>query len=113
MRIKTPIRKKRIIFLRTDSNRKRFKKKWRSPKGGHNKKRLNKQGHQAKPAIGYRNPIELRGLNKDNLLPILIYNHNDLKKVDKSKHAISIAKTVGIRKKLIILEHAKKMNIKI
>ena len=113
MRVKTPIRKKRITFLRSDSNKKTFNKKWRKPRGVHNKRRLHKQGHQKRPVIGFGNPKELRGLNKDNLLPITIKNVNDFKKIDKVKNAILVSKTVGIRKKLIIIEEAKKLGIKI
>ena len=114
MRIKTTTtRKKRVTFLRTDSNKKVFNKKWRRPKGVHNKRRLHKQGHQKRPVIGFRNPFNLRGLNKDNLLPITVNNLADLKKIDKTKHVALISKTVGTKKKLMIIEEAKKLNIKI
>jgi large subunit ribosomal protein L32e len=113
MRQKIPNRKKRIIFLRRNFNKKRFKKKWRDPRGMHNKRRLNKQGHQKRPTIGFKNPVSVRGLNKDNMLLIVIKNIKDLKNLDKSKQVALIAKTVGTKKRIMILEEAKKLGIKI
>lgn len=60
MNNKNVIRKKKPKFIRQDTNRaKKFKIKWRKPKGMHSKLRLNKKGHQKSPSQGYRAPKKL------------------------------------------------------
>ena len=113
MRIKSPIRKKRVTFLRRNSNKKTFNKKWRSPRGIHNKRRLHKQGHQKRPVIGFGNPKELRYLTKEGLLPVIISNVQDLGAVDKSKEVVLLSKRLGIKKKIILIEEAKKLGIEL
>lgn len=113
MRIKSPIRKKRVTFLRRNSNKKTFNKKWRSPKGIHNKRRLHKQGHQKRPVIGFGSPKELKYLTKEGLLPIIISNIKDLKEMDKIKEVALLSKKLGIKKKIILVEEAKKLGIEI
>ncbi len=99
--------KKKPNFIRGDSNRKKQFKSWRKPRGIHNKLRLNKKGHQKKPAIGYGSPKKLRGKGKNDLIPVVILNANELEKIDKSKNSITIGKNLGLRKKLDILTKIK------
>jgi hypothetical protein len=62
--------------------------------------------------VGYGSPKEVRGLNKDGFLEIIVSNIQDLKSVGKGQIAL-IARTVGAKKRLSILEEAKKSKIAI
>ncbi len=105
--------KKPKKFLRSDSNRINFKNKWRKPRGLHNKRRLNKAGHQKNPSQGYRSPVWVRGLHKSGLELITIYNKKDLQEVNPEKQIVEIASTVGLKKKFDILEECKSKSIKV
>jgi len=103
-------------FARRDSSRflklgKRKKVKvWRKAKGRDNKIRLNRFGYPTSPRVGHRSPNKESG-KIDNLIPILVYNTNDLKKIDKASAAI-IAK-VGAKKKLEIIKKAEEMKVRV
>ena len=107
--LRKKIKSKKPKFARTDSNKYKFKNKWRKPRGLHNKLRLNKKGHIKKPSKGYRSPKEVRGLTKDGLRPMIVSNVNEIKK----DISIIISKKVGNKKKLHILEKAKDLNIRV
>lgn len=100
-------------FLRTDSNRKKYKNKWRKPRGLHNKRRLGFRGHQKNPSAGYRSPVEVRGLNKQGLKEIIVSNLSDIKNIDGKGTIIIISKSVGLRKRLEILNELKNTNLQV
>lgn len=101
---KMPTKKKKPKFIRTDSNKKKFNKKWRKPRGLHNKIRLAKKGHQSRPAIGYRSPKKIRNLHKSGLKPVIITNLNKLTNLDTKTQGIILSSSLGQRKKIQILE---------
>jgi large subunit ribosomal protein L32e len=108
------IKKKTPDFIRTAGKSKvRLKKSgWRRPKGITNKMRLQEHGHRAIVKKGYGTPSEIRGIGKDGRTQILVTNINDLKKVGKNDKAI-IASTLGLKKKIQIIEEAKKLKVEI
>jgi hypothetical protein len=57
---------------------------------------------------GYRGPKAARGLHPSGYEEVLVYNVDDLKKVDPKTQAIRIAHTVGKKKRAQILTEAKK-----
>ena len=67
LEIRKKLKAKKPTFIRTDSNRKKYKNNWRKPRGLHNKRRLNVKGHQKNPSHGYRSPVEVRGLHTSGL----------------------------------------------
>lgn len=81
--------------------RRRKKQKYRRPGGGDNKIRLNRAGRVRKVKIGFRNENSQRGLIQGKK-PIMIYNINDLKKIEKS--FIGIIGKIGNKNKKIIAE---------
>jgi large subunit ribosomal protein L32e len=111
--IKNEMKKKKPDFVRTDSNKKRFKNKWRKPRGLHNKRRLKKKGHQKNPSIGYKSPTLVRGLHKSGLELIQVSNIQDLSKIKGENQAALLSSTLGNRKRLQILEICKKENIQV
>lgn len=60
---------------------------------------------------GYRGPKAARGLHPSGYQEILVYNVEDLKKVDSKTQAIRIAHTVGKKKRAQILTEARKKRI--
>ncbi len=104
-------------FLRKDSHKmsklgkgRKNKQIWRRPKGRDNKMRERKKGHPASVSLGFRTEKENRNkINGKN--PIMIYKIEDLKKIGKED--IAILGKMGKRKKIQIMEEAKKSKIKI
>lgn len=83
---------------------------WRRPKGRDNKMRERKKGHPASVSLGFRTEKENRNKIKGKN-PIMIYKIEDLKKIGKED--IAILGKIGKRKKIQIMEEAKKSKIKI
>ncbi|UXD21149.1 50S ribosomal protein L32 [Ignicoccus pacificus DSM 13166] len=87
--------------------------KWRKPKGNDNKSRLQLKGYPPIVKIGYRTPKEVRGLHPSGLEPVIVHNVKELEKVDKEKHIVYIASSVGKRKRALILKRAKELGIRV
>ena len=96
-------------LLRLGKKRRKLKK-WRRPRGTHNKLRLKRVGHPALPTVGHRSPRKESG-KISGLIPKLVHNVNELSKLDKN--SIAIIARVGARKKLEIIKKAEEMKIKI
>jgi len=106
-------KKKKPVFNRTDFNKKKFKNKWRKPRGIHNKIRIGFKGHQKKPGVGYRNPKNIRNKNKKGLEIKRVNNLNELKIINKYEEAIVLNSSIGLKKRLDILKEAKKLKINV
>lgn len=113
LEIRKKVKDKKPKFARSDSNRLKFKSKWRKPRGLHNKRRLKFAGHQKNPSQGYRSPKEVRGLHKTGLELITIYNLNDLQKIKPTEQFVQLSSKIGIKNKLKILEKCKAKQIKV
>jgi len=100
-------------FIRQDGTKVKFKNKWRSPQGLHNKRRLNKAGHQRNPSSGYSSPRDVKYLTKEGYKRILVNTFTDLEKVDKAKDIIVLSSKLGLKKKIAITEKAIAMGFKI
>ena len=111
IKIKTQIRKTRPRFMRSGAvHIKRVSRTgYRKPKGLHNKMGLGNRGHRAKISSGYAYPKALRGSNRDGLKIVTVYNESELQNYDPKEHAIIVAASVGMKKKLPLfkacLEH--------
>ncbi len=114
LRLRFKLKRKKPDFLRTEAHRhKRLGEKWRRPKGRHNKMRLKWKEKPAVVEIGYRSPKAVRGLHPSGYEDVLVYNINDLEKLNPEKQAARIASTVGKRKKIEIIKRARELGIKI
>ena len=101
-------------FVREESWRyKRVKEAWRSPRGKTSRVRRSKKGWPPVVKIGYSRPRTIRGLHPSGLRDILVWRPSDLKKIDPNTQVARIAHTVGERKRVLILEEAKKSSIRI
>ena len=112
LKLRKVIKSKKPNFVRQDSVLKGIANKWRKPKGLQSKLRLKKAGHMKTPSPGYRSPKKVRFLDPNGLTPILIKNIHDLDKIKENNSAI-LSSTLGLRKKLQILEKIKESKIKL
>jgi large subunit ribosomal protein L32e len=90
---------------------KRVKDRWRKPRGTHNKKRMKFAWTGALPGIGYKNPEALRGLLPNGTKEVLVHNVQELEGL--SGVTVRIASAVGARKRKLIEEKAKSMDLRV
>jgi len=93
---------------------KSVKARWRKPRGTHNKKRMKFKWAGASPRIGYRNPVEMRGIHPTGAREALVHNLAELDALKGVKGVlVRIASAVGARKRALMAEKAKAMNLRI
>jgi large subunit ribosomal protein L32e len=61
---------------------------------------------------GYSSPKAIRGVHPSGFREVLVHNPKDLEKVTAGE-AVRIAHTVGLRKKLAILQKADELNLRV
>ncbi|MCD6381221.1 MAG: 50S ribosomal protein L32e [Candidatus Odinarchaeota archaeon] len=114
LRLRESIKKKRPKFIRQESWRYvRIDKSWRRPKGIDNKVREKRKGYIKMPSVGYRGPKKVRGLHPSGLEEVIVHNVKELSGLDPSVHAVRIAHTVGRKKRLMIVEKAEELKLKV
>ncbi|USS40862.1 50S ribosomal protein L32e [Thermococcus aggregans] len=116
LRIRARLKKKKPKFLRQEWWRfPKFKNdpKWRRPKGTDSKMRLKLKGKARSPSIGWSSPKAVRGLHPSGYEEVLVHNVKELEAIDPTRQAARIARTVGKRKRLMIIERAKELGIKV
>ncbi len=114
LELRKAIKARKPEFKRQDSNkRKEVSDSWRRPKGIQSKMRLRKKGHPRAVEKGWRSPKDVRGLSKDGLRQILVTNAAQISVLDSKNDGAIIAKGVGLRKRLMIIEEAGKKGIKL
>lgn len=101
-------------FAREESWRyKRVKEAWRSPRGKTSRVRRSKKGWPPVVKIGYSRARTIRGMHPSGLREVLVWRPDDLKSIDPKVQVARIAHTVGENKRVLIVEEAKKANIRI
>jgi len=99
-------------FRRQESWRyKRVKESWRKPSGIDNKMRKKVKGWPKSPGSGYRGPKGSRGLHPSGFMEVMIHNIDDLDKVKKESEAVRIARSVGNKNRIEILNKARDMGV--
>jgi len=105
---------RRPRFVRQESWRyDRLAENWRKPKGKDNKMRRQVSGVPQIVKVGYRGPKHARGLHPSGYTDNIVFNVNDLNKLDPKKDAARLAHAVGARKRKEIISQATNMQIKI
>jgi len=101
-------------FVREESWRyKRVKGSWRSPRGKTSRVRRSKKGWPAVVKVGYGKAKHMKGIHPSGLREVIVQRAQDLAKVNPETQAVRIAHTVGENKRALILDEAKKLNIKV
>jgi len=105
-------KRKKPKFRRQESWRyKRLKERWRRPRGLDNKIRRKVKGWPSAPSVGYRGLKISRGLHPSGFKEVRVFNVDDLNKVNPDIEAVRIAHTVGVRKRIEIINRAKEMGV--
>jgi large subunit ribosomal protein L32e len=114
LQVRERARNKKPKFVRAESWKyDRFSLSWRKPRGLDNKIRRKIKGWPPGPSMGYKGPKVARFLHPSGYKEAIVYNVADLAEIDANTHAVRIAHTVGKRKRTLIIEEAKKLNLKI
>lgn len=101
-------------FVRQESWRyDRLSESWRRPKGKDNKMRLQVSGVPPLVKVGYRGPKVSRGLHPSGYTDNLVFNVNDLARLDPKVDAARMAHAVGKRKRIEIIAKAAERGIKV
>ena len=101
-------------FVRQESWRyDRLSESWRRPKGKDNKMRLQVSGVPRLVKVGYRGPKVSRGLHPSGYTDNLVFNRNDLMRLDPKKDAARMGHAVGKRKRIEIIAKASELGIKV
>lgn len=114
LELRKKIKKKKPSFVRQDAHKKpRLEKKWRKPKGIHSKMRLKLRGYRRSVSVGYGSPKKVRGLHNSGLKSIMINSIKDIEKLDSKKECAAIAKTIGMKKRILLINKAKAVGVRI
>ena len=110
--LREKVKSKKPDFVRQESWRYvRVKESWRKPRGMDSKMRLQKKGWPAIVKVGYRGPAVARGLHPSGFREVLVHNVEELERLNPATDAARIARTVGLKKRLEIMERARELGI--
>jgi len=110
--LREKVKAKKPDFVRQESWRYvRVKESWRKPRGMDSKMRLQKKGWPPIVKVGYRGPSKARGLHPSGFQEVLVHNVEELEQLNPATQAARIARTVGLKKKLEIMERARELGI--
>lgn len=84
----------------------RVKKRWRAQRGIHSGHRQMHRGKPAQPTPGFGVPKAVWGLHISGLQPVLVHTLSQLETIDVQTQGIVIGSTVGMKKKMQILDMA-------
>lgn len=111
LRVRQVLKNKRPDFIRQESWKfKKLSPSWRRPKGIDSKMRTKEHGWPKSAEVGYRSPKKVRGFHPSGFEEVMVYNVNDLVKVDSGK-VVRIGHTVGTKKRLEIVGKAKELKL--
>jgi large subunit ribosomal protein L32e len=114
MALKKRMSQKRPKFVKMESWRHvRLKDHWRQPKGVDNHMRLNLKGWPKSVNVGYRSPKAVRGIHPSGKEEVPVYNVGDLSIVDPETQVARIGGSVGLRKRVKIVQEAELRGIRI
>ena len=101
-------------FTQQDTHKKaKLKEAWKRPRGIDSKLRLHLRGHKKEPSKGYRSPAAVRGLTDKGLQPRVIHDPTVIPSLQAKTSGIIIGKSVGMKKRLDIIEAAIRKKITI
>jgi large subunit ribosomal protein L32e len=101
-------------FVRQESWRYvRIHPEWRKPKGVDNKVRRQDKGWPALVRVGYRGPVESRGLHPSGHFEAMVHRVEDLEGLVPGRDVARMGGTVGAKKREQILARATELGIRV
>src|SRR3989338_1652685 len=99
LELRKKIKSKKPVFIRQNyEKRKRLHHKvWRKPKGLHSKMRHHIRGRRKSPSVGYKSPVEAKGLHPSGMKQAVVHNLSEMP--PSNEYGIIISGNVGKRKK--------------
>ncbi|MFA6088972.1 MAG: eL32 family ribosomal protein [Candidatus Woesearchaeota archaeon] len=114
LKARKTIKSKKPKFVRTDIHKNiGLEAKWRKPSGWQNKVRLQKRGKLRRVEVGWGSPKEVKGLSREGLSFVNVCTVEMLKTILPKEQIVVVSSTIGNRKRLLILEEAKKLGLKV
>lgn len=112
LKVRRRLKSRKPEFRRYEAHKKlRLRdKSWRRPRGLDSKLRKRYGGRKV-VNVGYGGPKAVRGLHASGFQEVLVSTPSQLEGLDATKHAVRIASTVGLKKRLIIEEKAKEKGL--
>jgi large subunit ribosomal protein L32e len=108
------ISENRPKFVRQESWRYvRIHPEWRKPKGVDNKVRRQDKGWPSLVRVGYRGPVDARGLHPSGHYEAIVHRPADLEGLVPGRDVARIGRTVGAKKRDMILERATELGIRV
>ncbi len=114
--VRKEMQKHKPHFKRHDRNKlaRLARSGWRKSVQGHDNKQRNRYaGNEKSPTPGYGTPKAIRGMHASGLFELIVNNAKEISGVDAKRYAIRIAGTVGNKKKIEIVESARKQGFKV
>lgn len=112
--LRRSIDRRRPLFVRTAAHRyTRIGRwnSWRRPKGLQSKQRRHYGYRPVVVSIGFRTPAAIRGFTPSGFQPVRVTNSKQLDELEPKRHAAVIAHGVGVRKRLVLEEAARKKGV--
>ena len=114
LKVRKRQKSKKPNFVQADQHKKkRLKNYWRRPRGLQSKKRRHILGKGEMARVGYGSPVAVKGLHPSGFQDVLMSRIQDLDELDPSTQAVRIARTVGQRKRMEIVNRARSLGLKI
>lgn len=109
------LKKRKPEFVRQDTNHysRLDTGKWRKSKGLHSKMRLRMRGYSESVTKGYKSPAAVSGMLSNGLWPIMVYNVEQISKLNPATQSAIIGSGVGIRKRIDMIKKAQELKIAI
>ena len=113
-KIKKLMQKRLPRFVRDEfGKRKEVGSSWRRPRGNCSKIRKAYGGHASRVKAGFRTPRLIRGMLHSMLEPVHTSTLAQVAKLDGKKHTAVLGRTLGMHKKVMLIESLMKKNVKI
>jgi len=115
LKLREQIAEHRPDFIRPESWRyKRLDTTWRKPKGvDHHQRKQKSRGRPGIVKVGYGGPKASRGLHPSGYTDNLVYNVNDLEKLNPKTDGVRMGHGVGTKKRKEIIVQAIEKKFKV
>ena len=114
MELRKKMNEKRPSFRRVESWRhKKLNDSWRKARGIDSQTRKKTKTGVKSPGPGYRGPKKVRGIHPSGYEEVRIFLPRELDELNPKKHAIKIAKRLGSKKRIALIDLAQNKGFKI